>query len=209
MEKTTLSSQSYLFTCPDGEHLLKLARDHARDFNPADVFWLGPKEGETSIQVEQTLEWSQRVHFGAVGDKLLFIITDVSIMTLPAQNKILKTIEDTRPNTIFLLLATDLSRVLLTIQSRCIVKPITPPPPKQVPPQILEAAQKLLASKTLDQMLPHLGILHTDIPTSLIALSQSTKDFSIQKALATIQRNIKSNANPVNAMDLLVLALLV
>ena len=209
MEKTTLISQSYLFTCPDGEHLYSLAKTHARDFNPADIFWLGPREGEQSIQVEQTLEWAQRVNFGAVGSKKLFIITDVSIMTVAAQNKILKTIEDPRPDTIFLLLATDPSRVLSTIKSRCIQIQIPPPPPKAIPQNILDAAQKLLACKTLDQMLPHLAILteKENIKIALYALSQSTKDFSIQKTLATIQRNILANANPTNAFDLLVIEL--
>ncbi|MCL2587173.1 MAG: hypothetical protein FWE31_02935 [Firmicutes bacterium] len=203
MKKTKLISQSYLMTCPDGTHLMEVARIHARDFNPADVFWLAPIDDAKSIQVEQTQEWSQRVHFGAVGDRKLFIITDTSIMTPAAQNKILKTIEEPRPNTVFLLLATDPSRVLSTIKSRCIQIQIPPPPPTPPSQEALDAANALIRCKTLDEMLPHIPLI--TLPALTIA---SGNNYNLLKILSDIQRNIQANANPTNALDLFIIQLL-
>ena len=182
---------------------MSIAKWFAANFNPADVFWLAPREDEKSIQVEDTTAWTQRVHFGAVGDKKIFIITDVSIMTVAAQNKILKTVEDQRSDTVFLLLATDIARVLPTIQSRCVRVSVTPPPPAPPSPESLNAAKKLLTCKTLDEMLPY--IPHVTLPALTIAVG---RDYHLLKVLSTIQRNIQSNANPTNAMDLFVIELL-
>ena len=230
-------SQSYLLLSPDGVHLMQIARWLATHFNPADVFYLTPKEGEKSIQVDQTLEWTGRVNLGAVGgrvagEKKLFIITDVSVMTIPAQNKILKTLEDPRCDTVFLLLSTDEARVLPTIQSRCIK--VSVPPLKtslteeaQISsnpnsPAIFASAKALLNCKTLDLALPHLSVLtdKDNLPLAFIALGRelqnalTTKSMPTERAyrllttLSDINRNILANANPTNAFDLFVIELI-
>jgi DNA polymerase III delta prime subunit len=86
----------------------------------ADTFKLVAKEGTNSIQVEQTEEFIGRVHLAAISGKKLFIISDAATMTIAAQNKILKTIEDASAGYCFLLLASSVEPILNTIRSRCV-----------------------------------------------------------------------------------------
>ena len=217
-------SQSYLLFSQDILHLTQLAKEFSLNFNNADIFWLCPKEGTTSIQVEQTLDFMRQVHLAPLGEKKLFIITDMSTMTLAAQNKILKTLEEPRTDTVFLLLASNEDRVLATIKSRCIV--IHPPQPEsgslyeqelvnQNPDsdKIFMAAKNLLNSKTLDEALVHLPILNAkeNFALTMIALHKQSsslppqKKYVILSALATIRRNVDANCNSQNAFDLLMM----
>jgi hypothetical protein len=111
---------SYLVIDPDIKKLNEIAIWFSSHFNTADVFRLCEKEGTKSIHVAETLEFTERAQLSPIGDRKLFIICDIANMTVQAQNKMLKTIEDAPAKTIFFLLSTAAEPVLNTIKSRCI-----------------------------------------------------------------------------------------
>ncbi len=53
------------------------------------------------------------------GDLKVFLLNNFDQSTIPAQNKLLKTLEETNSKVVFLLTATNANAVLETIQSRC------------------------------------------------------------------------------------------
>ena len=212
---------SYLLVDADIAKLRAIAVWFSRNYNPADVFWLTPNEGATTIQVAETLDFMQRAHLAAVGGKKLCIIADASFMTPAAQNKTLKTIEDTPPATTFMLLASNAETVLNTIKSRCITiypdasdKSLTQQKMYDNNPdaaKIFANAEKLLACKTLDEALPLVAVLNTkeNLPLALVALNKFAKTLPIPKRqaiitrLALINRNLAANCNPQNQFDTL------
>lgn len=181
-------------------------KEFAGDYNPADVFYLSPKEGEKSIKVESTLEFLEKAQLAPIGKSKLFIINDASTMTVAAQNKMLKTLEE-NTSTNFLLIASNENTILPTIKSRCVTQHvgthIVRPSNK-----IMEAAKKLLESKKLDDALEAIVVLTRNVPESLVALNlQCVGNYDILKTLAQINRNIMANCNPKNAFDLLIMRL--
>ncbi|MCL2846479.1 MAG: hypothetical protein FWE38_02190 [Firmicutes bacterium] len=203
-----LTSQSYLLFCPNLATLEATAQTHARQFNPADVFWLKPREGEKSIMVADIATFLDKVQLGAVGGKKLLIISDTSTMTAVAQNKMLKTIEEPRHDTIFLLLATDEYKILPTIKSRCVKLYIQSTNTSEINPDELERAKKLLECKTLDAALKFLpvNLVAVDAAASLLPL-RCPRTHAIIRVMAEIHRNVAANCNASNAADLLLMEL--
>jgi len=231
-------NQSYLIFSQDILHLNEIAKQFARKFNVADVFWLAPKVGADgicakSITVEQTLAFNENVNYGAIGNEIvgqkkLMVINDLSVMTLQAQNKILKSLEDIRDDVVFLLLASNESKVINTVKSRCVI--LYQPDlvggslyeqelfaSNKNSSAVFESARALFACTKLDEALPHIAVLsHKDnFKVALIALSKqaslmdlkSVRAFNIMKALSEINRNVDANCNSTNALDLLVMEL--
>ena len=112
---------SYIVEDSNAEVLFKTASWFAKHFNPADVFWLTAKDGVNSIQVAETKDFIAKAYLAPVGARKLFIIIDASTMTVAAQNKLLKTIEDVPACTTFLLMATTVEPILNTVRSRCVM----------------------------------------------------------------------------------------
>lgn len=101
----------------------------ALKLNNADCFWLTAEQDADSIQVKGTEAFIEKANLAAVGERKLLIICDTSTMTIGAQNKILKTLEDAIAENHFLLLASNSETVLNTIKSRCVIiypEPLTP-----------------------------------------------------------------------------------
>jgi len=220
--------QSYLLFSPDILHLNRIAKAFAKNFNVADVFWLTAKEGAKSITVDQTLLFNEKVFYSAVGDKKLLIVSDLSDMMVQAQNKMLKSLEDTRDDLIFLLLASNPEKVINTIKSRCII--LYQPDLaggslseqelldlNKNSPKIFDAAKALYKCKTLDEALPHIAILGAkdNFTVSMLALTKHAavldlrepRTYAIMQVLSEINRNTDANCNSTNALDLLVMQL--
>ena len=220
--------QSYLLFSPDILHLNRIAKAFAKNFNVADVFWLTAKEGAKSITVDQTLLFNEKVFYSAVGDKKLLIVSDLSNMMVQAQNKMLKSLEDTRNDLVFLLLASNPEKVINTIKSRCVI--LYQPDlaegslleqelldSNRNSPKIFEAAKALYQCKTLDEALPHIAVLGAkdNFAVSLLALTKHAsmldlrrqRTYDIMRILSEINRNVDANCNPTNALDLLVIEL--
>lgn len=207
---------SYLVLDRDIAKLRAIAEWFSRDFNRADVFRL---DGNPNIQVQQTEVFMERTQLVSIGERKLYIICDASTMTQAAQNKILKTLEDTT-NDIFLLLATNDDAILSTIKSRCVVIYPDPSPASPIPANILESASKILFEcKSLDDALSFIPLLvaKENFAYTLLAFNQlvNTPRFTIAKRnailkrLAIINRNTKANCNAQNAFDMLLMEIFI
>ena len=211
-------ASSYLIVDRDIATLRGIATWFSKNFNVADIFWLTPKDGAQSIQVAETLEFMQRSYLAAVGERKLCIICDTSTMTPAAQNKMLKTLEETPPNTTFMLLATSAEPILNTIKSRCITI-YSDPLPSKIPPSVKGVSPtatgvfKLFACKTLDEALPLIPELtkKENFHEVLCAISDCAKNLPTAKRYATlsrlaiINRNVAANCNPQNQFDTLLM----
>lgn len=88
-------------------------------------------DGQTVIGIEQIAELQQRLAqrpFSSSTVRLCVIEADAG-MTLPAQNRLLKTLEEPPAQTLIILLADHASSLLPTIQSRCRIVHFLPPKP--------------------------------------------------------------------------------
>ena len=221
-------AQSYLLFSQDIVLLNEIAKNYAKNFNVADVFWLTAKEGAKNITVDQVLAFNENVHLASIGPKKLLIISDFSMMTIQSQNKMLKSLEDTRTDIVFLLLASNQDKVVNTIKSRCVI--LYQPELKggslleqalftsnKNTKQIFQAAKDLFACKTLEEALPYLGILTAkdNFQVALIALTKQAslqnlrekRSYDILRVLSEISMRVDANCNSANALDLLVLEL--
>jgi DNA polymerase III gamma/tau subunit len=199
----------------------------AKQFNPADVFYIRKQENKKEIVVEDIENLIRRMQYGSVGDKKLFIVFNADLMNTSAQNKLLKTIEDTTNSTIFFLCATE-NTILPTIKSRsAIIYPKTDGENQTLlqlykenkdGKEIYENANQLINDcKKLDDALSYLPLLTKpeNLTLSFDAIAKSIKKspFAVDKkqrlytALSDINRNILANCNPTNAFDLLLLEL--
>jgi len=216
--KNNTVAPSYLLIDTDILKLREIARWFSSNYNPADIFHL---EDTPSIKVKETEEFIAKAHLAAIGGKKLFIICDSSTMTIAAQNKTLKTIEDAPADTTFLLLASSETPILNTIKSRCVIiypDPVNPSLTQTAlmggnpnSKQIFDAVEKLLVCKTLDDALPHLSLLtkKDNLQITLLAINHHAPKLEIKKrhavlnTLAQINRNIAAGCNPINAFDIL------
>jgi len=198
-----VKSTSTLIINRDIEQLRALARERAREYNPADVFWLTPNEGANTIQVKETLDFMELAHLAPLGERKLMIICDASTMTLAAQNKTLKTIEDAPAGTNFLLLATSIEPVLNTVRSRCVTFFA---PMKKVPLLYggvdARSAHGASANGVVDILKK---IFSTEINEQTLSPAQR---YAIMTAQAKINRNVAANCNPQNQLDLLIMEIL-
>ena len=205
---------SYLWISPDIIHLENMAREFATQFNVADVFWL-----RDTLTVKDVREFLQKSNLASVGEKKLFIIGDMNNMNHQAQNKMLKTIEDTTDT--FLLLASNDNNILNTIKSRCVIKYPDPLPEnltiqklKENSEGIFAAVRRVINAKSLDEMLPYIATINSNPTVALIYFSELCKDLPITKRhailtqIAVINRNIAANCNPTNALDTLYMEIL-
>ena len=182
---------SSLIVSSDRDALLAYAQNVVKDFHKADVFWLRNQEG--SLGVKEVIEFLDKAHLSPIGKEKLMIVVDFSCVTPQAQNKMLKTIEDTPGRTNFLLLATDPETILNTIKSRCMT--IYLPQSKTgynvtLPPDIL---------LTLKQTF--------NIELDEKALNAKQKR-DILDVLAVINRNVKANCNETHHKDLAIMKIL-
>lgn len=93
--------------------------------NHEDVIYLAA-EGN-SIKDEAVEELQNRLKkkpFG--GDRNIAILRDADTMTLRAQNRLLKTLEEPAPGTVLILLSENMENLAKTILSRCVIYKLNP-----------------------------------------------------------------------------------
>lgn len=97
----------------------------------ADIYQLAPLEGK-DIGIDQVREINDKVaqHAQQGGNKLVYVY-GVESLTEAAANALLKTLEEPRPHTYFLLQADIAAPVLATIYSRCQVQLVSIPDAQQ------------------------------------------------------------------------------
>lgn len=128
------TSQSYIFSGPEGVGKFSVAKYFARKINgdtesaiEEDIVILHPEIEEIKgvvkkrdIKIESIRELQRRLSMTSSGNrKKIAIIDDADRLTLSAQNSLLKTLEEPPRNSIIILVIRDLSRLLPTIRSRC------------------------------------------------------------------------------------------
>jgi len=97
-----------------------------------DLFWLDPENGDDDARIgihkiDAFRELKTKLGMGPTEEPFkIVVITNADRMTVQAANSILKTLEEPPPNWIFILTATDASRLLPTILSRCIEVKLRP-----------------------------------------------------------------------------------
>lgn len=74
---------------------------------------------ENSITVMQIRQSLHQINLSPMGDKKAIIIKPADVMTIEAQNALLKTLEEPPPRVVFFLLTTQKEALLPTIVSRC------------------------------------------------------------------------------------------
>ena len=75
--------------------------------------------GKTGYRTEDANAFSSRLDMGAYGRYLIGIIDDADSMSETVQNKLLKTLEEPRPDVILLLGTSNPDHLLSTVRSRC------------------------------------------------------------------------------------------
>lgn len=92
-----------------------------RDGNHADVHWLEQRKGKRDISIEQVRELQrQLVLHRFTGTKKIAIIDPLTRVNLPAQNALLKTLEEPPDHSLLILIAESTGGVLPTVLSRCL-----------------------------------------------------------------------------------------
>ena len=146
-----------------------------------DLHWLRKPEDKKSIGVDQVREACDELAMTSMrGGYRVAIITPASIMTIAAQNALLKTLEEPAPRTLLVLVTARPSQLLPTLRSRCQRVEVPRPPPGQAtawlaaelgsqpPPRLLEltggAPLRALA------LAPHFETLESEMPGMLEAL---------------------------------------
>lgn len=128
-----------------------------------DLFWLEPESGENDSRlgthkIDAFRELKTKLGLGPMEEPFkIVVIANADRMTVQAANSILKTLEEPPSNWIFILTATDASRLLPTILSRCIeikLRPLSPTEINQIIQQIqgseFQASRARIASRAAE-----------------------------------------------------------
>jgi len=98
-----------------------------------DVFELKPDEDGKQVTVENVREMLKNTYiFPAESDWRVFILEHCESLNEAAQNALLKSIEEPRPQTVFFLLTEDAAKLLPTVRSRAIRMKTEPMAPEEI-----------------------------------------------------------------------------
>lgn len=166
---------------------------------------------EKSISINSVKQLIEKISLsGGKNEKQLFLIRQGHLMTLPAQNCLLKTLEETRPNQL-LIIITHLPHILLpTITSRCLVvnighnnslteSKVSGPNLRDwsnSPARIINLTDQIAANEPAAYFLNCLRTIHH------LSLKQNNSNrIFIQKALLVCLDDLNKNINPKLAID--------
>lgn len=129
--------KNFLFFGPEGIGKKEVALWFLRKISPVpleknpDFFEVIPEKN--AIKISQIQEISQRTSFKPLLTQAhLILIREAEKMTLEAQNCFLKTLEEPKSKTVFVLITCAKERLLPTIISRCFLLKFSPPPPSKI-----------------------------------------------------------------------------
>lgn len=119
-------SNAYIFSGPEGvgkklmaeefsSILLDTNLENSQDFN-----FIEAKSNESSIKIEKIRNLIEKMGIKPYKDYKIFLINDAEKMTIPAQNSLLKTLEEPPYYGIIILVTKNKESLLETIRSRCI-----------------------------------------------------------------------------------------
>ena len=91
------------------------------DGNHPDVRFIEPLAGKKEISIQQIRELEQELNLRSFsGNKKIVILDPATLMNLPAQNALLKTLEEPPKDSLLVLIAPNLGGLLPTVRSRCL-----------------------------------------------------------------------------------------
>jgi DNA polymerase-3 subunit delta' len=88
--------------------------------NHPDVRIIGPVAGKKEISIQQIRGIEKELSFRAFSGKKIAVIDPATLMNLPAQNALLKTLEEPPPDSLLILVASNAGGLLPTLRSRCL-----------------------------------------------------------------------------------------
>ncbi|MDO4746189.1 MAG: hypothetical protein Q4B18_06515 [Bacillota bacterium] len=86
--------------------------------NHEDIIHISAEGG--SIKDEKIVEMQEKLKTKPFGDRNVVVISDCDTMTVRAQNRLLKTLEEPPGKTVIILLSENIENLVQTIQSRCV-----------------------------------------------------------------------------------------
>ena len=236
-ERTSLQfiMTSFIIVSSSSEHALQEAQVLCQSFHidPLDITILNPtekKEGaSSSLGIEEVKRMQQKVSLKPIKSTTkAVILTQAELLTIPAQNALLKLLEEPPDHTILILTTRNLQNLLPTIHSRCDIRTnqnISIEITSEEKEQLLHQA-KLLYSQSLGEALRSaeqlaknkqtavswlekiISLLHEEL-IQCLQNNQSTE--KIEKSLILLQKAytpLKStNANPSLLLENLFLSL--
>lgn len=130
------------------------------------------------ISIDQIRQLQQQLVYPAIGkDGQFFILFNLDGSSIPAQNALLKTLEEPPAAVCLVVTASSLSPILATIQSRCVIHSLISQAPISEPAEQTAVGQTLAASLNLSSW------------AQLIELSETLTDKT--SAIATLEAVIK------------------
>lgn len=111
--KAVLCSEKPGIGCEDCSTCRKIEHD-----NYEDLFYV--EADGSSIKDEAIEKLQERLKVKPYGERNIAIISNADTMTLRAQNRLLKTLEEPAPGTILILLSENIENLTNTILSRCV-----------------------------------------------------------------------------------------
>src|SRR5262249_34067448 len=107
--------------------------------NHPDVRLIEPLPGKKEISIEQVRTLEKELNYRAFSGKKKFgIIDPASLMNLPAQNALLKTLEEPPADSVLILIAASAGGLLPTLLSRCLRLSFAPLPSAEVARYLVE-----------------------------------------------------------------------
>ncbi len=176
----------------------------------------------TSLTIDQIHSLHRQLAATSPRFRLVWI-QQAHLATIPAQNALLKTLEEPVSNTLFLLTTTHLRQLLPTIRSRCHLLKLPPSLPpkdqtkldfvKQVLPQ--NPGQRILAAKQIPSQRPQALAWTEDLLNSLHQALQTTTSQTnsliimakLIKPTITLKKNLLANVNVTLAIEHFLLSL--
>lgn len=139
-------AQAYIFYGHEGLGKLATARDLAMNLlnqqespnqlnnGHTNLIYLAPTEGKKSISIDQVRELNESIWRTAQDNSVprVVIVNRIDTISLEGANAMLKNLEDSPQNIIFVLIANSIGSVLPTIRSRAQLIRFSPPPVKQL-----------------------------------------------------------------------------
>jgi DNA polymerase-3 subunit delta' len=93
-----------------------------QDGNHPDLRIIEPQASKKEISIQQIREIEKQLNYRAFsGGKKIMILDPATLMNLPAQNALLKTLEEPPKDSLLILIATNAGGLLPTLRSRCLL----------------------------------------------------------------------------------------
>lgn len=143
-------------------------------------------------------------------EKLLYIIHQADTLTIPAQNSLLKTLEESPENRLIILSVSNPNRLLPTIISRCLTVTLSDKTSPQsltnlLPPlsewsreddKIIHLTDTILKSDPIDYFNQAFHIIHSSLQQN-----PSANRLQILQHLTRLLEDLKTNVNPKLSID--------